>query len=141
MTVAQKWCAADKRIAERRHRRQAVELRHRQPSVVLARRGGWEVYASSFDSSVYALNASTGALLWSDADAKNGVAFSPAVANGVVYAGTYFGNLYALNAGTGDVLWDHGCGFLEWSSPAVANGMVYIGSDDTKSLRLRPAPW
>ena len=62
-----------------------------------------DVYVGSSDYNVYALNASTGAKLWSYATG-NGVDSSPAVVNGVVYVGSEDGNLYALDA--------RGC---EWS--------------------------
>jgi len=81
------------------------------------------------DYNEVALNASTGALLWSSA----GGDASPVVANGVVYAccgetkgGEYF-ILYALNAKTGALLWsyDRLLYFLT-SSFAVANGVLYV---------------
>ena len=64
------------------------------------------VYIGSDDNNVYALNASTGALLWSY-NTGNAVGASAAVANGVVYVGTYQGNVDALNASTGALLWDY----------------------------------
>ena len=78
---------------------------------------------------VFALNASTGALLWSY-ETGAPLFSSPAVANGVVYVGADDGNVYALNASTGAKLWsfDTGCD-VRHSSPAVANGVVYVGSD------------
>jgi outer membrane protein assembly factor BamB len=90
------------------------------------------VYVSSDHGTVYALNASTGATLWSNTTV--GLSFgSPAVANGVVYVDD--GNLYALNASTGAKLWSYTTGGQlpggqPLSSPAVANGVVYFGSDD-----------
>ena len=83
------------------------------------------VYFGSDDGNVYALNASTGAKLWSY-NAYWNVASSPAVANGVVYVGCAL-NLCALDASTGALLWSYNIGFVP-SSPAVANGVVYIGS-------------
>ncbi len=84
------------------------------------------------DDNVYALDANTGATLWSY-PTGGWVRSSPAVANGVVYVGTYnaFGNsyLYALNASTGAKLWSFTTGYVD-SSPAVANGVVYVGSID-----------
>jgi hypothetical protein len=85
------------------------------------------VYVGSSDHNVYALNASTGALLWSFATGSY-VESSPAVANGVVYIGSFDGNVYALNASTGAKLWSYSTGVEEFSSPAVANGVVYISS-------------
>ena len=46
------------------------------------------VYVGSFDNNVYALNASTGAKLWSYTTGGAMYFSSPAVANGVVYVGS-----------------------------------------------------
>ena len=62
------------------------------------------VYVGSHDKSVYALNASTGALLWSSAYG-GAIASSPAVANGLVYVGLFNGGLHALDASTGAKVW------------------------------------
>jgi outer membrane protein assembly factor BamB len=62
------------------------------------------VYVGAVDHNVYALNATTGAKLWSYTTG-NDVYSSPAVANGVVYVGSEDGNVYALNASTGVKLW------------------------------------
>jgi outer membrane protein assembly factor BamB len=92
------------------------------------------VYVGSNDHNQYALNASTGAPLWSYATGDVGT--SPTVANGVVYVSPYsdwYSNLYALNASTGAELWSYSDrGFL--SSPAVANGVVYVGTEVFNSL-------
>jgi outer membrane protein assembly factor BamB len=64
------------------------------------------VYVGSFDNNVYALNAKTGAKLWTYAT-SNYVQSSPAVANGVVYVGSWDNNVYALNAKTGAKLWSY----------------------------------
>jgi outer membrane protein assembly factor BamB len=79
------------------------------------------------DGNTYALNASTGALLWRYTTEEFS---SPAVANGVVYIGSGDNNVYALNASTGALLWKYTTGAPVESSPAVANGVVYVGSDD-----------
>jgi outer membrane protein assembly factor BamB len=86
------------------------------------------VYVGSEDHSVYALNASTGALVWSDAT-RGMVDSSPAVANGVVYVGSGR-RVYALKASTGAKLWNYTTGDLVDSSPAIANGVVYVASFD-----------
>ena len=83
----------------------------------------------SSDHNVYALNANTGALLWSYATGGRVLA-SSAVANGVVYFGSNDGNVYALNANTRAQLWSYTTGGPVISSPAVANGLVYVSSDD-----------
>jgi outer membrane protein assembly factor BamB len=88
------------------------------------------VYSRFFDNVPLALNASTGAQLWSFDKPAN---FTPhTVANGVFYFVGEDGNLYALNASTGAQLWSFatgGSGLVE-SPFVVANGVVYIGSPD-----------
>ena len=60
------------------------------------------VYVGSADNNVYALNAVTGALLWSYATG-NVVTSSPTVANGVVYVGSWDNhiNAFSLPSGAG----------------------------------------
>ena len=119
---------------------------------VLDARGFWSspavvngvIYFGSSEGNVYALNAGTGATLWSfDGASPIGQAYvesSPAVVNGVVYVGSIVvgpfdggdlsgGNVSALNASTGGLLWTGG-GPVGHSSPAVVNGVVYAGSWD-----------
>jgi hypothetical protein len=87
---------------------------------------GGVVYVGSADHKIYALNATTGAYIWSYTTGFN-VYSSPAVASGLVYVGSNDGNVYALNASTGALVWSYLTGFVE-SSPAVADGIVYVGS-------------
>ena len=82
------------------------------------------VYGASGNGNVYAMEASTGALLWSydtgSGPPANQVWDSLAVANGVVYFGTYLGTVYALEANTGIVLWTYATGAVDtvaYSSP------------------------
>jgi outer membrane protein assembly factor BamB len=75
---------------------------------------------------LYALNASTGAVIWRSSNLGFIPLSTPAVANGMVYlvAG---GTVYALNATTGMPVWQsviHGSGY----SIVAANGVVYAGS-------------
>jgi outer membrane protein assembly factor BamB len=95
------------------------------------------VYVGSYDHNIYALDAFTGAKIWSFATG-NDIYSSTAVANGVVYVGSLDGNLYALNAVTGKKLWSYVTGDRVWSSPTVVNGVVYAGSDDGNIYAFRP---
>ena len=54
------------------------------------------VYVGSLDNNVYALNASTGAKLWSYTTGGPIYYSSPAVANGMVYVGSLDGKVYAF---------------------------------------------
>ena len=87
------------------------------------------VYVGSYDDNVYALNASTGALLWKYTTGYD-VESSPAVANGVVYVGSVDHKVYALDASTGTKLGSYRAGDSVDSSPVVVNGLVYVGSED-----------
>jgi len=94
------------------------------------------VYVGSDDYNVYALNAKTGAKLWSYATGGS-MDSSPAVANGVVYVGSDDNSVYALNAKTGARLWNYATGGSVKSSPIVANGMVYVSSDKVYAFGLK----
>jgi outer membrane protein assembly factor BamB len=87
------------------------------------------VYIGSMNDNFYALNASTGTLIWNYTTGNSIVFSSAAVANGIAYVGSEDGDVYAFNASTGTLIWNCKVGELVWSSPAVANGMVYIGSE------------
>lgn len=87
------------------------------------------------DKFLYAVNATTGALLW---QYRTGGRPSdiPTVADGVVYFAwttnsQITGNLSALNLETGTLLWTFTSQINSIdTSPAVADGVVYFGSDD-----------
>jgi glucose dehydrogenase len=91
------------------------------------------VYAASNDGNLYALNATTGAVLWSTC--VHTTLTTPAVVKGVVYIIGSGGKLYALNATTGVVLWTTFTDGYD-SSPTVANGVIYIGSHGGKLYAL-----
>ena len=86
------------------------------------------VYVGSFDDKLYAINATTGNLLW-NYTTGGGVLSSPALANGVVYVGSFDDKLYAINATTGNLLWNYTTNASIETSPAVSNSIVYFGSD------------
>jgi outer membrane protein assembly factor BamB len=94
------------------------------------------VYVGGQDGNVYAVNAHTGAQIWSTAIGKI-VDSSPAVVTGRLYIGTNAGKLYALNSSTGSVVWSWSSTTATpggWqspirSSPAVYNGLIFVGSD------------
>ena len=86
------------------------------------------VYVGSDDNNLYALNASTGAKMWS-----YGALGSPAVWNGAVYVFSGFSNgdeVIGLNASTGALLWTYGTNNGVSSPLTIANGVIYIGGGD-----------
>ncbi len=105
---------------------------------------GGVAYVGSWDGYEYALNATTGALIWKTflgittapacSPPSLGVSSAPAVVGGVVYLGGGDSNWYALNAATGAVLWsvptgDNSAagGHYNWSSPLIVGNSAYIG--------------
>ena len=104
---------------------------------------GGLVYIGAESGGFYALNESTGAVVWSrrlDTCPKRGITATAAVepdpVTGVstVYAsGAHF--LYALDAATGTPIWQTRIGpntgdphmYYNWSSPMVVAGHIYVG--------------
>ena len=90
------------------------------------------VFIASDD--LYALNSTTGELLWKYPNVFT--VSSPAVANGMVYVGSSDANLYAVHAATGTLLWKYTTGGAVTSSPTVVNGSVYVASTDANVYAL-----
>ena len=92
---------------------------------------------------VYALNAATGARIWTYRTAGRagcnpcGVESSPTVVKGVVYVGGDDGNVYALKASNGTKIWRYPTRGAVVSRPAVTGGTVYVGSEDNYVYALR----
>jgi outer membrane protein assembly factor BamB len=95
---------------------------------------------SIYSPNLYALNATTGASIWSTGIGGSASAHntSPVVANGVLYIssneidhgnGLYW-NAFAINLKTGTQLWSYYSPYyadlILASSPVVANGVVYV---------------
>ena len=89
---------------------------------------GMVYFSSDYpDDTLYAVDATTGALVWKYVGP--GTYFSaPAVVNGVAYVAALFRNaVYAFKASTGELLWQYTTGNIVESAPVVANGVLYIG--------------
>jgi outer membrane protein assembly factor BamB/cytochrome bd-type quinol oxidase subunit 2 len=95
------------------------------------------VYVGSYDSQIYALNGSTGAVRW-NYTTGSGIYSSPALgADGTVIVGSWDSNVYALNTTNGLIRWSYATGNQIYSSPAIgADGTVYVGSLDNKVYAL-----
>jgi outer membrane protein assembly factor BamB len=88
------------------------------------------VYAGSNDGKVYALQASSGAILWSGSTGAS-IPFSPAVDSGRVFVGSDDTNVYAFPASCStpcSPLWVRPTQGRITSAPAVAGGVVYVGA-------------
>jgi outer membrane protein assembly factor BamB len=90
------------------------------------------VYFGGYDSNLYALSASSGALAWKFPLGAQVRASAPAVdANGVVYVGCYDHNLYAVSSG-GSLVRTYASDDWVRSSPVIAGSTLYFGSNDHK---------
>lgn len=92
------------------------------------------VFVGSHDNYLYALNQTTGEVVWNHTALGN-IQSSPAVADGRVFFGTYAaadGYLYALDRETGELNWSRRLvGGWVYSSPTVVYGKVYVTAFQT----------
>lgn len=97
------------------------------------------VYFGGSLGQVYALNATTGALLWY-ANTGGDYNYTPVIANGIVYGDSYLGGVYAINP-TGctptapcPTLWTAvTSNYIYYNAEALeANGTVYVTCTDGK---------
>jgi outer membrane protein assembly factor BamB len=101
------------------------------------------VYFGSGDGNVYAIDASSGVMLWKFAT-QDVVHASPAVSGGTVYIGSWDGNFYAIDAETGQQQWQfkggqdptihNQVGFQ--SSATVVDSTVFVGCRDAHVYAL-----
>jgi len=85
-------------------------------------------FSPYYTGAVYAVNALTGQLLWSNGNV-NAIQTAPTVGNGLVYVASDFGVIYALDASSGQIQWsyDTTLGSGTGSAGALANGVLYMG--------------
>ena len=84
----------------------------------------------SSDHSLYCLNATTGAMIWSN-NTGNTINRASAYTSGLLYTPIGY-NVECVNATNGRLKWTYATANWVQTSPAVANGRVYFGSDDSK---------
>ena len=89
--------------------------------------GGIVYVVSTANDNAYALNASSGELVWR---ASPGGVSSPVVSGGVVYIGSEDYDVHALDALSGEWVWRYDTKGRVESSPTVSGGVVYVGSND-----------
>jgi outer membrane protein assembly factor BamB len=94
---------------------------------VLAPGGSSTLYVATAAGTVYALDAATGAVLWS-APVGAAVTAPPALAEGALFLPTADQRLVALAASDGGLLWDAATDGVVGVQPAVAAGVAYTGS-------------
>ncbi len=88
------------------------------------------VVFAGVENKLFALNATTGAQIWSYQISSACVGASPVVAAGTVYMATLSRRgVIALNAQTGALRWDSNLQ-IYCSTPVIDNGVLYVGSTD-----------
>jgi len=89
------------------------------------------LYVASFDGTLYALNAETGALKWKF-EAEGALVSTPVLAGGTLYFGSFDLYFYAVEAATGALRWHSAepANKWFWASPVVHDGRVFAPNLD-----------
>ena len=91
-----------------------------------------------------ALDANTGAILWSTANPSNDTSQGPvSLTNGVLFAGSVAPNgpLYAIDAKTGTILWSYNTGATIYGGVSASYGCIYLGNGYTVGLAKFHPTW
>ena len=88
------------------------------------------VYVASMDSSLYAIELSTGKLRWRYSTSAPVQESSPGIREGTVFLGDIDGVFHAVNANTGDPIWTFRAEAEIRSSPNFSGDKVFFGSYD-----------
>jgi hypothetical protein len=85
------------------------------------------VFAGTMEGGAYAINATTGATLWS-ASIPGGTVSTAAVGNGVAVFVTVKGGVYAFNVTNGVQVWTYDSGYAITASPCIQGNQVYVAN-------------
>lgn len=97
---------------------------------------GTNVYFGSMDHKVYALNMTTGKLVWSSELDGSILGAITLGSDGVLYAGTLGDSVFALDTSSGKTIWQHAVSSRIWSAPVIGNGSLYVGDQAGKIVSL-----
>lgn len=88
---------------------------------------GSTIYIASMDRNLYAINKSSGDVLWKT-DLGGASVGTPAVSeNGLLYLGTFGKELLAIDPGNGTISWRLSVNDLIWSGPVIFDNTLYFG--------------
>lgn len=95
-------------------------------------------YVGSYDRTIHAIDANTGAAMagYTPFEAGGGFETNPLVVNTTIYAGNRDGYFYALGASTGELIWRYKTDGSILFSAAYKNGVVYFASNDAHAYAL-----
>jgi len=88
-----------------------------------------KVYFGSIDFKLYAVNASTGLIIWTYDTGNIILDSSPTLYDNKIYIGGFNNKMMCIDT-DGDEVWNYSVGDLIEPSPAVVNDKVYFGSQD-----------
>lgn len=94
--------------------------------------GGWYKMDFQTAGSVYAVEASTGRLIWEKLQ-NVGFSSSPFVSSNRLFITGDDGNITALNTADGSILWQQKI-YANSASPVEAHGIVYVGGSGTGKI-------
>jgi outer membrane protein assembly factor BamB len=87
------------------------------------------LYVAARDFKLYALNASSGEVVWKEP--KPAWVASPTLLDGTIYVGNSDGDfMEAVDAKSGQRKWVYDTASNVFSAPAISNGVLYFGSGD-----------
>ncbi|MDH5507688.1 MAG: PQQ-like beta-propeller repeat protein [Anaerolineae bacterium] len=85
------------------------------------------LFVSSMDHVLYAIDAGSKAVRWSQ-DLGGAVVSTPTIGpDGNLYVGTFAGEVLALNSKSGKVIWRITTQDWVWGSPELVDGTLYVG--------------
>ena len=99
---------------------------------------GGVVYLTAVNTA-YALDESTGELVWSYGTERFPARDFPAAVADNVYYFSPDEHIYALDTATGEVLWSYEAGMMINTAPVTAGGIVYVGSESGRFYALDAA--
>lgn len=79
-------------------------------------------------SGLYALNATTGGVLWATSGSYDVLIANPAAVDGYVVITGFNTGVKVFNSGNGNLVWGNYPGIVK-ANPLVAGGVVYVGSE------------
>ncbi|MFN2216670.1 MAG: PQQ-binding-like beta-propeller repeat protein [Anaerolineales bacterium] len=94
------------------------------------------VYVASMDSTIYALDITTGKKVWSQM--LDGAVLGPLTIgnDGSVFATTLGETVYALNPSSGKILWSSPSSAFIWSGAEPGDGSLFVGNSAGKFFSL-----
>lgn len=91
---------------------------------------------TSWEDTLFALNASTGIKLWSIRLNTSITSSHPVISDGVLFVGMVGNYTYAFNSTNGNQIWEYPTKARVYSSPVIGNNILYVTSYENKTYAL-----